>query len=397
MLTLRGAVMTIFVIGVLGLAGCSDESPPRSVTATAAASASPARTITPPGISALPPEVANVANVILAGDVAAFNALIEELPEPCAANPQGVGSSPKCPPGVPDGGTINTFRYMNCERGYPGDQQREAIANLFSWPNRRFYAAYRPGPAGLPFQLSPAGEYSLIFISDARDGLPIASRFEVRGGRVVLMWTACGPGWDVVSRMTADATAFVAGPAFALPTPTPVPPTPAAGPDGYPLGRRTGLRPGPDIVLGALETANPLLIMAHFHFIGIGCITAPTGFPQPPFCEPGQPAGTNVQVFPVMQTEGTYQTRDQALATAAQLAQPGVRIWAIYRQGAPGAGPYSPAPEGSTVIVLNTAGKVAIALVTDGGNIESVWFTGRSAPEAVAGVPASWYILPPPR
>ncbi|MBA4181787.1 MAG: hypothetical protein C0506_14450 [Anaerolinea sp.] len=339
-------------------------------------------------------------DVLVRGDVSAFNSLLDELPEPCATNPSGVGSPPPCPTGVPDGGTINTFRYISCERGYPGEQQREVTERILK-QKRKLYAVFQPQPVTL-FTLIPKGEYSLIFISETAQGEQLGERYEVRGGRLVGMWLACGPGLDTVRRMAEDVANWIVPPQVALPTPTPIPPTPAAGPDGYPLNRRTGMVPGPDIVLDALESRDPLRIQAHFTFYPIGCVTSPTGFPQPPFCEANQPSGTPVQVFPVLGCEGSFQTREQAIPAARELADTSIRIWAIYQQT-----PRTPQavyefPLGSQVVVLNRPGGFpsgqGLALQVEGGNILSVWFgCGTSAAEMVEDVAASQLLLAPPR
>lgn len=152
-------------------------------------------------VSTLSPDVASVVDVLLRGDISAFNSLLEELPEPCAAQPSGVGSPPPCPTGVPDGGIINTFRYISCERGYPGEQQREVTERILK-QKRTLYAVFQPQPGTL-FSLIPKGEYSLVFISETPQGEQLGERYEVRGGRLVGMWLACGPGLDTVRRMTS--------------------------------------------------------------------------------------------------------------------------------------------------------------------------------------------------
>lgn len=377
-------------VAILATPACNDDGKHAVGTAT-----SPAATT-----ESLPADVARIVDVLLTGDINGFNLLIEELPEACAATPSGVGSPPRCPPGVPDGGTINTFRYIGCERGYPGEQQREVTERILK-QHRKLYAVFKPTSATL-FHLFPKGEYSLVFVSDLPLGDPLAERYEVRAGRIIGMWLGCGSGLDTVRRMTDDVASFVIRPAFSLPTPTPVPPTPAAGPDGYPLARRTGIVPAPDTVLGALESRIPERILAHFQFYPIGCITAPTGFPQPPFCQTGQPVGSLVQVFPVAGCEGNFQQRDVAIGVAQELADPVLRIWAIYRQQPSQPGTVYEFPRGSMVIVLNRPGSFAagqgIAVQIEGGNILSVWFgCGTSAPEMLKGVAAGQFVLPPPR
>lgn len=292
------SLLTGVAFALIGVA-CGGDSTISTGTATASTS-EPSAAATDES-HPLPAEVARVVDVLLAGDINGFNALLEELPEPCATTPSGVGSPPRCPPGVPDGGTINTFRYVASERGYPGEQQREVTERVLK-RQRTLYAVFKPTPGTL-FQIIPKGEYSLVFVSDLPLSEPHAERYEVRGGRIVGMWLGSGPGLDTVRRMIEDVSSFVVRPAFALPTPTPVPPTPAAGADGYPLTRQTGIAPGPDTVLRALESGIPLRILAHFQFYPVGCITIPTGFSQPPFCQTGQPVGTPVEVFPVLWPE----------------------------------------------------------------------------------------------
>src|SRR3990172_8685299 len=168
------------VIVSAGMAGgCSDNStrPPATETARAGGSPTVPQSETPgTQVPALPPDVGRVVDVLIAGDVGAFNSLLEELPEPCAAHPSGVGSPPPCPTGVPDGGTINTFRYISCERGYPGEQQREVTERILK-QKRKLYAVFQPQPGTL-FTLIPKGEYSLIFISETPQGEQLGERYE---------------------------------------------------------------------------------------------------------------------------------------------------------------------------------------------------------------------------
>ena len=391
------SLLTGVALALIGVA-CGGDSTISTGTATASTS-KPSAAATDES-HPLPAEVARVVDVLLAGDINGFNALLEELPEPCATTPSGVGSPPRCPPGVPDGGTINTFRYVASERGDPGEQQREVTERVLK-RQRTLYAVFKPTPGTL-FRTIPKGEYSLVFLSETSPGEPLGERYEVRGGRIVGMWLGSGPGLDTVRRMIEDVSSFVVRPTFALPTPTPLPPTPAAGADGYPLTRQTGIAPGADTVLRALESGIPLRILGHFQFYPIGCITALTGFPQPPFCQTGQTVGTPVEVFPVLGCEGNFRQRDMALSVARELADPALRIWAVYRQEPRKPTAVNEFPRGSIVIVLNRPGGVVagpgIALQTEEANIISAWFgCGTSASEMLKDVQSAQFVLPPPR
>lgn len=135
----------------------------------------------------------------------------ETYPEPCAANPQGVGSPPKCPPGVPDGGTIMSPRVMACERVYPGDI--ENIKGYFIW-GREVYAAFPSSaiPSAGPYQYSsdwvPAGDITVIL---RRQGADDGSAWHLANGKITGVRLGCG---TTAKQFVEDipASAFILSP-----------------------------------------------------------------------------------------------------------------------------------------------------------------------------------------
>jgi hypothetical protein len=385
----KGLLGAALAVTVLALAACGGDSkqPPRTTTGTASATAAPSAE---PGSRRTGiPDVDRIIDVVESGDVAAFMALLERFPEKCAANPMGVGSPPRCPPGVPDGGTVETFRWVACERGY----ESELDGVVMSWSARKstLYAAFK-GPPGYVFTFIDLakGDYSLVFV----DNLNVGTRIEVAKGRVIGAWFGCGPGDDTVKRMIDDAGgSFLVPPAYALaaPTSTPVPTA-----DGYPLSRGTGVFEV-DLVLGALESGNAARIAAHFRLQPIGCITEPVGIPSPPFCKEGQAKGTPVEVMPVAGCEGEYLERFELPAVADRLAKPGLRLFAVHHQTATRPGPANfPLPR--FIVILNDpATNTGMQLSVDGGYIQGIWWgCGATARQLLRDVPAASFILAPP-
>jgi DNA-binding CsgD family transcriptional regulator len=157
---------------------------PAGESVSSPATASPRAT---PTAVVLTSQVDRVIRAVVDGDYLALRQLFVSLPEPCAVGPSPPGAPPRCPAGVPDGGTVATFRYMDCERGYPESLEpvfREALAAGY----RLYSASLSVGPARPPFL--PGGDYRLVFVTPAGAGLSL----EVTLGGVVSAWFGCGQG-----------------------------------------------------------------------------------------------------------------------------------------------------------------------------------------------------------
>jgi len=135
------------------------------------------------------------------GDIPAFSSRFALLPEPCAANPQGVGSPPRCPDGVPDGSFIQGARVAVCERAYLDvDWKFNAFFRpIFAYP-QQLYAVFRTD-GSLAFDWIPTGSLAIV-VSDGSSGRV----FYTDGGEITGAWMGCGtPASEMVKDVAAEA------------------------------------------------------------------------------------------------------------------------------------------------------------------------------------------------
>lgn len=142
------------------------------------------------------PATDRIVTALVDGDITTIASLFTLLPEPCAVNPQGVGSRPKCPPGVPDGGEVQMARAMACERAYLStpDDFEQLLASRYRFPHW-LYAAYRTD-GSLKFNFVPTGNLALVIAEGLGTNGEAASIWYVEDGRIVGAWLGCGGGPD---------------------------------------------------------------------------------------------------------------------------------------------------------------------------------------------------------
>jgi DNA-binding CsgD family transcriptional regulator len=374
---LAGAGLAAAAI-TLALLGRGDDASPPASPSEPAATASPLPS-PPPGATDIPEVNAIIAD-ILAGDVAAVEARLQTFLEPCAADPQGVGSPPRCPDGVADGTAIETFRYLACERGYPGQQQDETLRRALEGPLELF-AVYR-SPAQPRFPVLPDSAYSVVF----RDGAGNGRLWLTDGDRIVGLWASCGP--DVFAMVEGVPPGdFIMGPMATRPTPTPTS-TPSA--EGYPRGRETGVAEV-DLVLRAVYSENPDRIRAHFEVVQVPCGT------EPP-CPSGVADATPIEAFPLLLAGGlAWVAGDDLAENTRRLSSPVLLLYAVFQQD-PDPASHGRFPRARYVVVLNdTATGRGVELQVQEGMILGIWWSLGTATDLVMGTDPAAFVLPPPR
>jgi hypothetical protein len=155
------------------------------------------------------PATDRLIRAVVDGDIRAIASSFELLPEPCATNPQGVGSPPKCPPGVPDGGEVLMARVMACERAYlstPADFEA-LLKPLLRFPHT-LYAVYATDGA-FRFDFVPTGKLAIVTAEGPGRG-EWAQTWFVSEGRFTGALLGCGES-------AARAVAGVAPGAFLIP------------------------------------------------------------------------------------------------------------------------------------------------------------------------------------
>lgn len=142
------------------------------------------------------PATDRIVKALVDGDITTIASLFTLLPEPCAVNPQGVGSRPKCPPGVPDGGEVQMARAMACERAYLStpDDFEQLLASQYRFPHW-LYAAYRTD-GSLKFNFVPTGKLALVIAEGLGTNGEAASTWYIEDGRIVGALLSCGGGPD---------------------------------------------------------------------------------------------------------------------------------------------------------------------------------------------------------
>lgn len=95
---------------------------------------------------------------------------------------------------------------------------------------------------------------------------------------------------------------------------------------GYPLSTRTGIS-DVDIVLEAVQAGGPDLMRELFQFTKAACMNT-EGLGGPPGCRAGETEGTQVEVLPILGSEGSFLRRSEVDAWQGIDVD---RIYAIYR------------------------------------------------------------------
>ena len=135
-----------------------------------------------------------IVKALVDGDIVTIASLFTLLPEPCAANPQGVGSPPRCPPGVPDGGEVQMAPVMSCERAYLStlDDFQELFGPQYRYPHRPYAAYHTDG--SLKFNFVPTGKLALVIAVSFGTNGETANTWYIEDGRIVGAWLGCGGG-----------------------------------------------------------------------------------------------------------------------------------------------------------------------------------------------------------
>ncbi|MCC7364027.1 MAG: helix-turn-helix transcriptional regulator [Dehalococcoidia bacterium] len=135
------------------------------------------------------PEIDPIIIALVTNSYAALAGRVQLFPEPCAADPQGVGSPPRCPDGVPDGGSVQTARVATCERAYLGDspgQWEGLLRPSFAFPHN-VYAVFPSQPPQYFTDWLPAGEVTVVISGDSGN-----SAWRLDNGRIVGVELGCG-------------------------------------------------------------------------------------------------------------------------------------------------------------------------------------------------------------
>lgn len=169
-------------------------------------------------------------------------------------------------------------------------------------------------------------------------------------------------------------------------------PSPAGSVSVHPADLRTGLS-DLDPVLEAIAGQDPAQIAATFRPLETGCTTA-EGLGGPPKCAEGQPEGTVVSVFPVLESEGHFVTADNFEQLADSMEYTG--LFGVYRVTS-GAGPEEAYwPSGDYGVVLAAEDPLgAITLVVDEGNIVRIVFHYMGTPEQAFDSGRGEIVVPP--
>jgi DNA-binding CsgD family transcriptional regulator len=132
-----------------------------------------------------------IVRALVDGDIQTIFSSFVFYPEPCAANPQGVGSPPKCPPGVPDGGVVQMARVMACERTYlrTSDDFQQLFKPVYHYPHW-LYAIYRTDGT-TKFDFVPGGKLAIVVAAGLINS-EAASTWYVEDGRIVGALLGCG-------------------------------------------------------------------------------------------------------------------------------------------------------------------------------------------------------------
>jgi DNA-binding CsgD family transcriptional regulator len=145
-----------------------------------------------------------IIRAIVDGDWQTISDKFERRPLACTAQPTGVGSPPKCPPGVPEGGNVPIARVMACEWAYLSTVAdfQQILEPRFRFPHR-LHAVYRTYGA-LRFDYVPTGELAIVTAEgDA------AQTWFVEDGQLVGALLGCG-------ETAAKAVEGVEGSAFLI-------------------------------------------------------------------------------------------------------------------------------------------------------------------------------------
>lgn len=128
-----------------------------------------------------------IIRAIVDGDWQTISDKFERRPLACTAQPTGVGSPPKCPPGVPEGGDVLIARVMACEWAYlsTAEDFQQVLEPRFRFPHR-MHAVYRTDGA-LRFDYVPSGELAIVTTERAA-----AQTWFVEDGRLVGALLGCG-------------------------------------------------------------------------------------------------------------------------------------------------------------------------------------------------------------
>jgi len=135
-------------------------------------------------------EVDAVINAVLSGDPARVADLLQYYPLGCEVEPFGIGSPPKCAPGVPHGTPVEVFPNGSCPEGRFTTRGDETFVELLAEDSARLFAAYTREPverSGLDW---PRGSVGLVFTAPDLQHNELFW-LEVDGGRVVVAGIAC--------------------------------------------------------------------------------------------------------------------------------------------------------------------------------------------------------------
>jgi DNA-binding CsgD family transcriptional regulator len=130
-------------------------------------------------------------DAMVAGDWETLAGAFELYPEPCTtATERGVGSPPACPPGVPDGGTVNTTRITACETTRsqnPVEELDWLFEPMFAF-GHEVYAAFPPDQPEYVGGV-PGGDVVVVL---QRIGSTEGSAWHLSAGKIVGLRTGCG-------------------------------------------------------------------------------------------------------------------------------------------------------------------------------------------------------------
>jgi hypothetical protein len=138
-------------------------------------------------------DIDRIIAAILAGDLAAKEALVSYTTTPCTTA-LGMGGPPKCQAGESDGTLVEVFPVLGQEGEYA---RRDGIARILDLTVKGLYAVYRVPADAYREEYWPAGDYGIVFVGD-REGLTIVAH--AAGGAIVRLDLALWAPAIVVAR-----------------------------------------------------------------------------------------------------------------------------------------------------------------------------------------------------
>ena len=125
------------------------------------------------------PELNNVIEIVLSGDVEAQRSLIRFTQTECT-NAEGLGGPPKCLAGETEGASVDVLPLLGPEGSFI---RRDEIEDWDGLHVSELFAAYEVSEAVYSDENYPRGEYALVFI-ESNENLQMSVTLQVTDGRI---------------------------------------------------------------------------------------------------------------------------------------------------------------------------------------------------------------------